>query len=207
MSDNNFSIAGSLIHRIRHSCEFSPEGCPVTAPLTKIYQHELECRYRTLLCVYCRKHVSILNFGLADHSSRCFAVYDVEKGVAVSWSTVTSQQNTVGTIVLSSDGHRFYVHFRRVADEQRSIFYTAMEGDEEVRKKYKIKYVLQRPGSENMEVVTLSDVVAVDVMFDVDRVVELGSYGSVTDEVMKAFCHELENRDKKFTLNIAVEKW
>lgn len=202
MTDNNFSIAGSLIHRIRHSCEFSSEGCAVKAPLGEIDQHEARCRYRSLLCL-CQKYVPLISLG--GHSTKCFFVYDGEDGVMGSWRIITSLQNRVRKmrpIVLSQDGHRFYVHFWRMASERQSIFYTAMEGGEETRKKYKISYLLQVPGTEDMEVVTLSDVVPAHVMFDVDKVVESGSYGLVTDKIMKRFCHG----DEKFILHIRPVK-
>merc|ERR1711874_141354 len=80
---------------------------------------------------------------------------------------------------------KFYFMLRRYDEEKRFLFYTGMEGKDEKMSKCIVKYFLKNVKTGDMDCVTVSGVVPVDIMADVVKVIETGSYGSVSDKMME----------------------
>merc|ERR1711874_439737 len=84
-------------------------------------------------------------------------------------------------------GERFYVRFGRVGSDKKFIFYTAVQGTYEDVNKFKVKYGFEDPKTGYMDVVTVSGVIPIDIINDVEKIIETGCYGSVTDNMMKRY--------------------
>ena len=86
------------------------------------------------------------------------------------------------------------------------LIFAGADGSEEVRKKYKLEVSLKKPGNGRMEIVSASEIVPIDMIYDYDQVIESYRAGFVPDRLMQRFYFKEEGR-VQFKVKIEIRKW
>ena len=107
-------------------------------------------------------------------------------------------------MIIVRDEVNFYVMIFPIPGEQRYLFYACVTEGEDVRKKYMVKVFLKDPKSGQMELLTVSGVVPVDLIFKEGKVRESGLCGSVAENILLKH-KENENGVAIFRVKIEIQ--
>ena len=107
-------------------------------------------------------------------------------------------------IIIVRDEINFYVLIFPIPAEKQYLFYACVAEGEDVRKKYMVKVFLKDPKSGQMELLTVSGVVPVDIIFKEGKVRESGLCGSVAEDMLLKH-KENENGVDVFRVKIEIQ--
>jgi len=221
LEDNTSALAEALIHRVVHRCQFAFEGCEERFLLDNISQHEEECGAHKIICVHCNTSISVGQF--RNHNDDCISA-DVIEGNTVEISywidhdgsgcekwdgkrpiIYKKEKTSWSRHVLNWEDNEFFLAVTHLRSEKKWLFYAAMNGNLEKRGKYKVEVFL-RNKDDQLQLVTISDVVPLYNIFEEEKIQESGLHGTLTDQIMQKFLKQKPD-GIRFKANFKIEKW
>ena len=186
--------------------------------LAQITVHEETCRYRKMKCVFCKTEVPVIE--LDTHNKDCVtpvsplqgniltAEYNLARGI-VEWDGIGPVVFTIPTAgyrptVTTWEGVKFYLMAGLA--EGKLLIYAGVDGNIEVVKKYKLEVSLLNPENKRMEMVSVSDLVPVDMIFKPNQVRESGKVGLVAESVLQRYFSK-EEGNVNLVAKYNIKKW
>ena len=109
--------------------------------------------------------------------------------------------------VTTWDGVKFYLMVGIV--DGQVLIYAGADGSEEVRNKYKLKVSLDNPqaGNKRWEVVSVSELVPLDMIYEKNEVGDSGFVGFVPERLMQRYFYKEKEGNVMFGVKFKIKKW